>query len=204
MGVGASEPAGAALLARVAAHGGRVEGLAVRASGGERGVYATRPFAAGEALVPLGDLVNHAPDPGTRWTCDPRDGFVLRATRALPVGELFVTYGPKSNARYLLAYGFTLADNPVGDMELALGELGAFRLELDPDTPEVERLLFALGGDGSGRARLRRARALLAEVCRARLARLPDDTPAERADARLRDVSAVRADERAILAFWAG
>lgn len=170
-----------------------------------RAIVTSRAFAcgAGEALVPLGDLVNHAGAPGTEWTCSAREGWVLRATRELDAGEeLRVSYGQKSNARLLFAYGFTLPDNRREDIEISLDELGAFRLEADADTAEAERLVAALGGLGGGRARRRRALAQVADRLRPRLAALQALPPLDPTDSRTPDVERIRASEARILSFW--
>lgn len=172
-----------------------------------RALATSRSFSCGrgEAFVPFADLMNHAVDPGTSWSCDPLDGFRLRAERDIPAGsEVFDGYGRKSNSRLLIGYGFTLPDNRADDVELVLGELGAYRLTAEEGAPEIERLLLVLGA-GEGAGARERAIGAFADLCRARLAALPDEeAPAvERATERLRDALAVRESERRVYRFWA-
>uniref|UniRef100_A0A7S1QSM9 SET domain-containing protein n=1 Tax=Alexandrium catenella TaxID=2925 RepID=A0A7S1QSM9_ALECA len=63
------------------------------------------------SLVPVFDLFNHASGqrPGVEWSWDEEgDGMVMKATKAHEAGEeLFISYGPHSNAVLYGTYGFT-------------------------------------------------------------------------------------------------
>ena len=74
------------------------------------------------ALVPFGDMLNHARPRRTRWAYAPAPApppsssnpghFAMTAERPLARGsEVLGSYGHKSNARYLLNYGFTFPTN---------------------------------------------------------------------------------------------
>ncbi len=73
----------------------------------------------GEALVPMGDMLNHAAVPDVTWGYEhPLESFVMRATRPIARGEIVRdSYGAKSNARLLELYGFCL-DDPTYDEAL--------------------------------------------------------------------------------------
>lgn len=157
-----------------------------------RTLVTSRSFACGEgdALAPVADLLNHASAPVATWTCDPVGGFRLRIVRPVPAGaEITQSYGPKSNARLLLGYGFTLAENAHHDVEIEVGEHGFFRLSAAEDA-ESARLVAALGG-----------RAAVAAFCRGRLAELPGP---EEEDPAVVSALRVRESERRVLAYWAG
>lgn len=157
-----------------------------------RTLVTSRTFACGEgdALAPGADLLDHASVPVATWTCDPRAGFRLRMARPVPAGaEITLSYGPKSNARLLLGYGFTLPDNPHHDVEIEVGDHGFFRLAMTEDA-ESRRLVATLGG-----------RAAVAAFCRARLAELP--APEEALDPAVVSALRVRESERRVLAWWA-
>jgi hypothetical protein len=156
-----------------------------------RALVASRVFYLGdeeEALVPLADLLNHAPEPEVVWElCGGR--FVLRAVRAVAAGEeLHHCYGATANARLLLNYGFTVADNPVRDCVVDLPGFGQLNLDDSLASPAMQAMQARLGEEG---------RAQLAEVCCDRLARLP-----EIEDAELVDLRRVVADERHVLSMW--
>lgn len=150
----------------------------------------------GEAMVPLADLLNHSSQPDTRWQLDARGNFVLRAVRPLAAGaELHHSYGELSNARLLLNYGFTVADNPVRACLLELpgcGELTLARV----DAEALEGVRARVGLDAEARLR-----AALVE----RLAGLPQlDGDSEDAGVagNLGDLRRVVADERVVLSAW--
>lgn len=66
-----------------------------------------------QGLVPMADMLNHSIEPGTKWSYVPdEDSFVIVSDKLLFNNkEVFDTYGPKCNSRYLVNYGFTLPDN---------------------------------------------------------------------------------------------
>ncbi|MFN7144247.1 MAG: SET domain-containing protein, partial [Myxococcota bacterium] len=159
-----------------------------------RTLVTSRSFACGEgdALAPVADLLNHAGAPVAAWTCDPVAGFRLRIARPVPAGaEITQSYGPKSNARLLLGYGFTLRENPHDDVEIEVGVHGFFRLEA-AETAESRRLVATVGG-----------RAAVAAFCRERLAGLPPAEEADGADPGVVSALRVRESERRVLAYWA-
>ena len=74
------------------------------------------------AMIPLADMLNHAPAPGTRWFYANADrAFVLEARRDFAPGEeVCISYGQKSNLRYFVNYGFVLPDNPQDTVPLRI------------------------------------------------------------------------------------
>ena len=89
---------------------------------------------AGEllAMVPYVDFINHSPFSSSYvdarevpkafpWE-EKEDEVVLFADRAYKKFEqVFISYGPKSNADLLLLYGFALDRNPFNSVDLAVG-----------------------------------------------------------------------------------
>src|SRR5580700_9444805 len=89
-------------------------------------------------------MLNNARLAETHWAYEEAAGaFVMTALRSFRAGDpVHDSYGRKSNARFLVNYGFTLEHN--GDDDEA-----AVRLALPPDAPlaaEKARLLGALPG----------------------------------------------------------
>ncbi len=166
-----------------------------------RTLVASRAFALSPdrvpTLVPLADLLNHAPAPEATWNLLDATGSVqVRADVDVAGGaEVRDTYGAKSNGRLLLHYGFVLPDNPVEDCVIDLGDAGAYLLRPSATAPEVQQMLARLAALPEGRERLARA-------CRERLARLPEsvDAPAESENGR--NVLVVRDVERRVLRWW--
>lgn len=167
-----------------------------------RSLVTSRAFALGPAraptLVPIADLLNHAPTPAADWDIAPDNGaFVLRAsTPVAPAVEVHDSYGAKSNARLLLHYGFVLPDNPVEDCVIDLGDAGAHALVADADAPAMQAMLAGIDLD--------RPRALrrLAAICRARLERLAAPGEPPDAPANARNAAAIREGERRVLRWW--
>lgn len=90
------------------------------------------------ALVPLSDMMNHAPSPNVRWGLDDaRGAFVMTAERRVERGELLHhSYGRKCNSRFFVSYGFALADNDDNEASVTL------RLpDRDPQRAAREKLL---------------------------------------------------------------
>ena len=93
-----------------------------------RMVAATRCFRVAfddggvRALVPIADLINHAPVADTTWAYEPaRARFEVTAVRALAVGdEISTTYGSHDNALYVSGHGFALTDNHDDEVALTL------------------------------------------------------------------------------------
>ncbi|MEZ4309430.1 MAG: SET domain-containing histone-lysine N-methyltransferase [Polyangiaceae bacterium] len=96
-----------------------------------------------EALAPLADMMNHSASPGVDWEFDDASGE-MRMIAVEPIArgaEVHDSYGEKSNARFLVAYGFTMPDNPDDETSIPLS--------LAKDQPrysEKARLLRASGG----------------------------------------------------------
>jgi hypothetical protein len=171
---------------------GEVEWFFARAQVGSRCFYLGELH--GEAMVPFADLLNHASQPDTRWQLDARGSFVLRAVRPLPAGaELHHSYGEISNARLLLNYGFTQADNSVRVCLLELPGCGELTLA-EVDAEALQGVRARVGEDADRRLRA---------ACAERLGELPE-LVAEDAGAagNLGDLRRVVADERAVLSAW--
>ena len=65
-------------------------------------------------MVPLADMLNHFRPAETKWYFDNNeDGYVMRSLEDLPAKtQVMDSYGPKSNYKYLLHYGFTQENTP--------------------------------------------------------------------------------------------
>lgn len=168
---------------------------------GSRAFAITVDGVATNALVPLADLINHAPTPVTRWAYDQdAAAFTLTAVADVAAGaELTDSYGAKGNGQLVVQYGFTIADNPDDAAELAGRAVTA------ADDDAAARALWQhLGRDRRPPAEVAAA---LAAACAAALARLPpDDDAAQLArpdlTPRARDFLRARAGERRVLAAW--
>jgi histone-lysine N-methyltransferase SETD3 len=70
-----------------------------------------------DVLVPYADLLNHKRPRQTQWYYDDKlESFVIQATEDIKEGnEIFDSYGRKTNARFLLNYGFCLEDNDTSE-----------------------------------------------------------------------------------------
>ena len=70
-----------------------------------------------DVLAPFADLLNHKRPRQTQWYYDDRlESFVIQATEDIQEGsEIFDSYGKKTNARFLLNYGFCLDDNDTSE-----------------------------------------------------------------------------------------
>ena len=66
-----------------------------------------------DVLVPFADLLNHKRPKQTQWYYDDKlESFVIESIENIKQGcEIFDSYGKKTNARFLLNYGFCLDDN---------------------------------------------------------------------------------------------
>jgi hypothetical protein len=144
------------------------------------------------------DLLDHAGDGATRWGFESeRDGFVLRAARALAVDEeLTTSYGAKPNRQLLAQYGFALDDNPADEVCIADHWVVA-----DPTvTPGPELGAALLAGCGGDRAA---ARAALRDAVAATAARYRDHAPAAAGDdPAARFLLAARRGEERVVAAW--
>jgi histone-lysine N-methyltransferase SETD3 len=95
-----------------------------------RCVVMTRAFgikfdgAPSAGLVPLADMADHALDNTGRWVFESDNGFSITAQRPLDAGAaLLNSYGAKSNAHFLINYGFCLEGNPKNEVETLLPPL---------------------------------------------------------------------------------
>lgn len=170
---------------------GEAEWFFARAQVGSRCFYLGELH--GEAMVPMADMLNHAPQPDARWQLETRGRFVLRAIRPLPAGaELHHSYGEISNPRLVLNYGFSQVDNPVRVCLLELPGCGELTLaEVDREALEGVRARVGEGADDRLRA-----------ACGERLARLPEITEITEVAGNLGDLRRVVDDERRVLTAW--
>lgn len=124
----------------------------------------TRAFAvrvAGDlmdALVPIGDLLNHRRPRETTWAIDDERGrFVMTSLRSFAAGEsIHDSYGIKCNGRFFVNYGFCLSDNSANEAVLRFdettpgwsGDPRAFRVraEVDDQARELFDRLRQLDG----------------------------------------------------------
>ena len=70
-----------------------------------------------DVLAPFADLLTHKRPRQTQWYYDDNlESFVIQATEDIEEGsEIFDSYGRKTNARFLLNYGFCLEDNDTSE-----------------------------------------------------------------------------------------
>jgi len=75
-----------------------------------------------DVLAPFADLLNHKRPRQTQWYYDDNlESFVIQATEDIKEGsEIFDSYGKKTNARFLLNYGFCLDDNDTSEYLLTV------------------------------------------------------------------------------------
>ena len=75
-----------------------------------------------DVLAPFADLLNHKRPRQTQWYYDDDlDSFVIQATEDIKEGEeIFDSYGRKTNARFLLNYGFCLEDNDTSEFLMTI------------------------------------------------------------------------------------
>ena len=75
-----------------------------------------------DVLAPFADLLNHKRPRQTQWYFDDNlQSFVIQATENIKEGsEIFDSYGKKTNARFLLNYGFCLDDNDTSEYLLTV------------------------------------------------------------------------------------
>ena len=75
-----------------------------------------------DVLVPFADLLNHKRPKQTQWYYDDNlESFVIQAIEDIKEGnEIFDSYGKKTNARFLLNYGFCLEDNDTSEYLLTI------------------------------------------------------------------------------------
>ena len=75
-----------------------------------------------DVLAPFADLLNHRNPRQTNWYYDDSmNAFVIQAIEDIPKGsEIFDSYGMKTNARFLLNYGFVLENNETNEYPLTI------------------------------------------------------------------------------------
>ena len=75
-----------------------------------------------DVLAPFADLLNHKRPRQTQWYYDNiLQSFVIQALEDIEQGnEIFDSYGKKTNARFLLNYGFALEDNDCNEVSLTV------------------------------------------------------------------------------------
>jgi histone-lysine N-methyltransferase SETD3 len=78
-----------------------------------------------DALVPFADLLNHRRPRQTQWFYnDEKDAFIVQAIENIDKGrEIFDSYGKKSNARFLLNYGFSIENNETSEYTLTISSV---------------------------------------------------------------------------------
>ena len=83
-----------------------------------------------DVLAPFADLLNHKRPRQTQWYYDDNlESFVIQATENIKEGsEIFDSYGKKTNARFLLNYGFCLDDNDTSEYLLTVAFNDTFPL----------------------------------------------------------------------------
>ena len=75
-----------------------------------------------DVLAPFADLLNHKRPKQTHWYYDNKlNAFVIQALENIKEGdEIYDSYGPKTNTRFLLNYGFALETNDNNEYSLRL------------------------------------------------------------------------------------
>jgi hypothetical protein len=162
--------------------------------------YQLHPYE-GTALVPVADLFNHSRSPDVDWSFDRDLGrFEVRARRAASAGvPLRTSYGGKSNARLLVHYGFTLAENADDEVLLDLGQLGVVCLGFPRWGTDLAHLRRGLGIEGGTPAARRSGWRRLERALLARREALPSVPAAHPARVHLERV--VRGERRVIDAW---
>mmetsp|Transcript_7694 Transcript_7694/g.8472 ORF Transcript_7694/g.8472 Transcript_7694/m.8472 type:complete len:614 (+) Transcript_7694:67-1908(+) len=106
------------------------------------------------AMVPYADLINHSPysqayldarETGDWLFKTGEEEVVLYADRGYrKMEQIYISYGPKSNADLLLLYGFALERNPFNSVDVTvsikqlLGQTGMVNTESNTDTDNTE------------------------------------------------------------------
>jgi Rubisco LSMT substrate-binding/SET domain len=119
------------------------------------------------ALVPYADLINHSPfsqayidarASGDWLFKDGEEEIILYADRAYRrMDQIYISYGPKSNAELLLLYGFAVERNPYNSVDVTVSiaprtasfvqELNDDRIPVDPLADEKIVFLESVGRD---------------------------------------------------------
>ncbi|ELU17670.1 hypothetical protein CAPTEDRAFT_97123, partial [Capitella teleta] len=76
------------------------------------------------ALAPFLDLLNHTVDVevNARFDDSSKSYKITTLTACKPYDQVFINYGPHSNEKLLLEYGFTLPCNPHNNISLTLSQ----------------------------------------------------------------------------------
>lgn len=114
-----------------------------------------RSLKAGErlALVPYADLINHSPfsqayvdarESGDWLFKNGQEEVILFADRGYRrMEQIYISYGPKSNAELLLLYGFAVERNPFNSVDVTVSiapRTASFVKELNDDSLAVDPL----------------------------------------------------------------
>ena len=114
-----------------------------------------RSLKQGEALalVPYADLINHSPfsqayidarESGDWLFKNGEEEVILYADRGYRrMEQIYISYGPKSNAELLLLYGFAVERNPYNSVDVTVSiapRTASFVQELNNDSVEVDPL----------------------------------------------------------------
>ena len=117
-----------------------------------------RSLKQGEALalVPYADLINHSPfsqayidarESGDWLFKNGEEEVILYADRGYRrMEQIYISYGPKSNAELLLLYGFAVEKNPYNSVDVTVSiapRTASFVEELNDDNIEVDPLADA-------------------------------------------------------------
>lgn len=62
-------------------------------------------------MVPFADLANHSSKTNTHWRAEGNKFVVVAIEKIKQGATIYETYGPKSNYRFFVNYGFTIEDN---------------------------------------------------------------------------------------------
>ena len=121
------------------------------------------------ALVPYADLINHSPfsqayidarASGDWLFKDGDEEVILYADRAYRrMDQIYISYGPKSNAELLLLYGFAVERNPYNSVDVTVSiaprtasfvkELNDDSIPIDPLADEKIAFLESVGRDNT-------------------------------------------------------
>jgi len=105
------------------------------------------------AMVPYADLINHSPfsqayidarESGDWLFKDGEEEVILYADRGYSrMSQIYISYGPKSNAELLLLYGFAVERNPFNSVDVTVSiapRTASFVKELNDDSIAVDPL----------------------------------------------------------------
>lgn len=101
------------------------------------------------ALVPYADFINHSPfssayidarESGSWLFKDGEQEIILYADRGYrKMEQVYISYGPKSNAELLLLYGFALEKNPYNSVDVTVSiRPKVYKMITDPDMEQAD------------------------------------------------------------------